>query len=96
MKEKPSSPDSNLAITGLYFYSSRVFEVIDRSIKENELLDRGELEITDINRSFMQMGLAKGIEIDTHWADCGTIDALLETSKLMKEWGLGNWLVTVE
>ena len=96
MKEKPSSPDSNLAITGLYFYSSRVFEVIDRSIKENGYSDRGELEITDINRSFMQMGLAKGIEIDTHWADCGTIDALLETSKLMKEWGLGNWLVTVE
>lgn len=92
MKEKPDDPDSNLAITGLYLYSPRVFEIIDRSIEETGYSDRGELEITDINRYFMDLDLAKGISIDTHWADCGTIDALLDTSNLMREWGTGKWL----
>ena len=96
MKEKPENPDSNLAITGLYFYSSRVFEVIEKSIRENGYSERGELEITDINRTFMEMGLARGIHIESHWADCGTIDALLDTSNLMRDWGLGNWLKSEE
>mgnify|MGYP001489203657 CR=1 FL=1 len=96
LKEKPENSDSNLAVTGLYFYSSRVFEVIEKSIEENGYSERGELEITDINKTFMEMGLAKGVSIETHWADCGTIEALLETSNLMKEWDLGNWLKTEE
>jgi len=50
------------------------------------------LEITDINRLFMEKKLAKGCYFDCHWADCGTIDALLETSVLMRDWGLGPWL----
>ena len=85
-----------MAITGLYFYSSRVFEVIEKSIRENGYSERGELEITDINRTFMEMGLARGIHIESHWADCGTIDALLDTSNLMRDWGLGNWLKSEE
>jgi glucose-1-phosphate thymidylyltransferase len=96
MKEKPDDPDSNLAITGLYFYSSRVFEIIEKSLKETGYSNRGELEITDINRYFMEMGLAKGVSVETHWADCGTIDALLDTSNLIREWGAGNWLNLVE
>jgi len=96
LKEKPQNSDSNLAVTGLYFYSSRVFEVIEKSIEENGYSERGELEITDINKTFMEMGLARGIHIESHWADCGTIEALLETSNLMREWNLGNWLKTEE
>ena len=92
MKEKPKISDSNLAITGLYLYSPRVFEVIDRAIKEIGYSDRGELEITDINRLFMEMDRAKGCSFDCHWVDCGTVDALLETSIMMKEWDMGPWL----
>ena len=96
MKEKPNRPDSNLAITGLYLYSSQVFELIDHSVETIGYSSRGELEITDINRFFMDKGLAKGCHFKCHWADCGTIDALLETSNLMKEWGKGRWLPPLE
>ena len=92
MKEKPENPDSNMAITGLYFYTSEVFDLIDRSITEGGYSERGELEITDINRFYMESGKAKGLVFDSHWADCGTIDALHETSALVKKWNKGNWL----
>jgi len=92
MREKPENPDSNLAITGLYFYSTRVFDLIDKSIDTIGYSARGELEITDINRFFMDEGVAKGIHFEGHWADCGTHDALLETSNLMKTWNKGSWL----
>ena len=94
IREKPREPDSNLAITGLYFYTTKVFDIIDKSIDEVGYSDRGELEISDINRFFMERREARGIEFDGHWADCGTINALLETSVLMKEWKKGEWLVS--
>ena len=94
MEEKPSNPDSDLAITGLYLYSPKVFELIDHSENVVGYSQRGELEITDINRFFMQKGLAKGVRFDCYWADCGEIDALLETSNLMKSWDSGKWLTT--
>ena len=92
MEEKPSVSDSNLAITGLYMYTPRVYDMIEEIITTTGYSSRGELEITDINRLFMQKNLAKGCHFDSHWADCGTVDALLETSVLMKEWDLGPWL----
>jgi len=96
LEEKPKNPDSNLAITGLYFYSPRVFDIIDQSKDTIGYSDRGELEITDINRIFTDMGLAKGVNFEGHWADCGTIESLLETSNLMESWGLGPWLKAKE
>ncbi len=96
MKEKPESPDSNLAITGLYIYSPLVFDLIDESIETIGYSARGELEITDINRFFMERGIAKGIHFGCHWADCGTIEALLETSNLMRSWDRGPWLRPME
>jgi len=96
MREKPKHPDSNLAITGLYFYSFNVFSMIDETVDSIGYSTRGELEITDINRLFMKKGLAKGIKFDCHWADCGTIDALIETSNLMKKWNKGPWLEKLE
>ena len=53
------------------------------------------LEITDINKLYMERGLANGCYFDSHWADCGTIDSLLETSVLMQKWNLGKWLIPV-
>ena len=96
MKEKPSNPDSDLAITGLYIYSPRVFDLIDESVETIGYSARGELEITDINRFFMKRGIAKGIHFDCHWADCGSIEVLLETSNLMRLWDKGPWLQPVE
>ena len=71
----------------------KVFELIDKSLELEAYSDRGELEITDINRFFMDQGKAKGILFDCHWADCGTIDALIETSVLVKNWNKGPWLI---
>ena len=95
MKEKPKHPDSNLAITGLYLYSHSVFLMIDEILENIGYSKRGELEITDINKLYMQRELANGCYFDCHWADCGTIDSLLETSILMKKWNLGKWLKPV-
>ena len=92
MREKPSKPSSNLAITGLYLYSPHVYDLIDKSIETTGYSARGELEITDINRFFMKEGLAKGVEFQGDWADCGTHEALLETSNLMRELDMGPWL----
>jgi len=92
MEEKPKKPDSNLAITGLYIYSPRVYDLIEESLHGTGYSDRGELEITAINRLFMERGLVKGLSFDGHWADCGTIDSLLDVSKLMKGWDSGPWL----
>jgi glucose-1-phosphate thymidylyltransferase len=94
--EKPEDPDSNMAITGLYFYSPKVFEHIEKSISDGAYSARGELEITDINRFFMDTGRAKGVIFDCHWADCGTIDALLDTSVLARKWDKGPWLKSIE
>jgi glucose-1-phosphate thymidylyltransferase len=94
--EKPDNPDSNLAITGLYFYSPRVYDVIDEVAQEIGYSSRGELEITDINRWFMEQGLTRGVHFDGYWADAGTHDALLEASILMREWNTSPWLKTVD
>ena len=92
MEEKPVNSDSNLAITGLYLYTPRVYDLIDEILETTGYSKRGELEITDINRLFMKKGLATGCYFASHWADCGTIDALLDTSILMRTWNQGPWL----
>lgn len=96
LEEKPANADSNLAITGLYFYSPRVFEFIDKSEQTTGYSQRGELEITDINRIFTEMNLVRGIDFEGHWADCGSIESLLETSNLMKSWEMGRWLSQIK
>ncbi len=95
MKEKPKNPDSNLAITGLYFYSPRVFGMVEETLEKKGYSSRGELEITDVNEAFLELGLSKGIHFTGHWSDCGTIEALHETSNLMKNWNMGQWLRSV-
>jgi glucose-1-phosphate thymidylyltransferase len=82
LEEKPKNPKSNYAIPGLYFYDNRVVEIA-KSIKPSE---RGEFEITDVNKVYFEMGeLNVGvINRGTTWIDTGTIDSLAEASQFVR------------
>lgn len=79
--EKPKKPKSNYAVTGLYFYPSDVFEVIE-SLKPSK---RGEYEITDVNNHYIKKGRMKGKKLPGFWSDAGTFESLFRASKFVKE-----------
>jgi glucose-1-phosphate thymidylyltransferase len=80
--EKPTKPKSNYAVTGLYFYDDQVVEVA-RSLKPSP---RGELEITDVNRWYLEQGClhVERFGRGYAWLDAGTHDALLESSQFIQ------------
>lgn len=79
--EKPSEPETDLAVTGLYFYNSSVWHVIDLQEKS----DRGELEITDVNNWYIKNGQMKYRLLDGFWSDAGTIESLYNASTVIRK-----------
>jgi glucose-1-phosphate thymidylyltransferase len=83
IEEKPARPRSNFAVTGIYFYDARVFDVI-RTLKPS---GRGELEITDVNNWYLGRGELACEVLDGWWTDAGTFDSLHRAGNLVAETG---------
>jgi glucose-1-phosphate thymidylyltransferase len=82
IEEKPKRPKSDYAITGIYFYDASVFDII-RMLKPS---GRGELEITDVNNTYIAKGQLGYDVLEGWWTDAGTFASLKRANELvMKE-----------
>lgn len=81
--EKPKRPASPYAVTGIYFYDATVFDRI-RELKPSQ---RGELEVTDVNNSYIRDGNMTWAELRGWWTDAGTFESLHRASRLVARGG---------
>jgi glucose-1-phosphate thymidylyltransferase len=85
--EKPESPPSDFAVTGIYFYDESVWEVIPTLAPSG----RGELEITDVNNAFVQRGAMEYDVLEGFWGDAGeSIDAYYEVNDFVRTHGVNK------
>ncbi|MDP9320325.1 MAG: sugar phosphate nucleotidyltransferase [Chloroflexota bacterium] len=82
--EKSATPAGNLAVTGLYLYDEKVFDIV-RTLRPS---DRGELEITDVNNRYLDAGELRHERISGYWIDCGeSIPMLFRAAQLVAAHG---------
>jgi glucose-1-phosphate thymidylyltransferase len=82
--EKPGSPPSKLAVTGIYFYDHRVWEVL-RTLEPSS---RGELEITDVNNWYLEQGLMEYDVLEGFWGDAGeSVQAYYKVNDMVRSEG---------
>lgn len=81
IEEKPTLPKSNFAVTGIYMYDSRVFDIV-RILKPS---GRGELEITDVNNAYIESNELTYDILQGWWTDAGTHASLMRANELAKE-----------
>jgi len=79
IEEKPRRPKSDYAVTGIYMYDNRVFDII-KTLKPS---GRGELEITDVNNAYLKKGELAYSVLEGWWTDSGTFDSLLRANNLV-------------
>jgi glucose-1-phosphate thymidylyltransferase len=79
IEEKPTEPRSDLAVAGIYVYPEDVFDVI-RGLKPS---GRGELEITDVNRYYLEKGRLGYSLLEGYWTDAGTLDSLAHANAIV-------------
>ena len=81
VEEKPKNPKSDFAVTGIYFYSPEVFEII-RTLKPS---GRGELEITDVNNAYIKEKNMSYNILDNWWTDAGTFESIAVAHQLVNQ-----------
>jgi len=81
IEEKPSQPKSSYAVVGLYTYDNQVIDIA-KNLKPS---DRGEIEITDINKTYLERKELQVNIFDSLWEDAGTFDSLLHVSNIMAQ-----------
>lgn len=80
IEEKPENPPSGYCVTGIYFYDSEVFRIIDQISPS----DRGEMEITDVNNVYASQGRLTYAELTGWWTDAGTFASMEEAGRRLK------------
>ncbi len=77
--EKPKSPKSSFAVTGIYLYDNDVFRIVRSLVPSG----RGELEITDVNNAYIEAGTLQMDVLDGWWTDAGTFSSLFRANRLV-------------
>ncbi|MED4269192.1 sugar phosphate nucleotidyltransferase [Geobacillus stearothermophilus] len=87
IEEKPKTPKSSYAVTGIYMYDATVFDII-RTLKPSA---RGELEITDVNNAYIARNELTYDVLKGWWTDAGTYASYLRANELAKDIDFGEW-----